>query len=98
MAGTVVPFETPGHLSRVVSEEKMSRLSLTDQRSTKSPALAQNARAGYPLGFGVLAYGEGRATLDKSEGVVKSIVVLGGANSTADLPEKLRTKALEISR
>ena len=36
--------------------------------------------------------------LDKSEGSVKGIVVLGGAAAPLGLPERLRTKALEISR
>ena len=38
-----------------------------------------------------------RVALDKSEGSVKGIVVLGGASSTAAAPERLRTKTLEIS-
>jgi hypothetical protein len=36
--------------------------------------------------------------LDKSEGSVKGIVILGGAQAPPGLPERLRTKALEISR
>jgi hypothetical protein len=36
--------------------------------------------------------------LDKSEGVVKGVVVLGGAQAPLASPEKLRTKTLEISR
>jgi hypothetical protein len=36
--------------------------------------------------------------LDKSEGSVKGIVVLGGAKAPLALPERLRTKTLEISR
>jgi len=36
--------------------------------------------------------------LDKNEGSVKGIVVLGGARAPLVLPERLRTKALEISR
>ncbi len=36
--------------------------------------------------------------LDKSEGTVKAIVVLGSAGAPLRLPERLRTKTLEISR
>jgi hypothetical protein len=36
--------------------------------------------------------------LDKNEGAVKGIVVLGGAKAPLGLPERLRTKAPEISR
>ena len=39
-----------------------------------------------------------RVPLDKSEGSVKGIVIRGSAMSTATLPERLRTKTLEISR
>ena len=35
--------------------------------------------------------------LDKSEVSVKGIIVLSGAMSIAELPERLRTKTLEIS-
>jgi len=40
---------------------------------------------------------ERRVALDKSEGVVKGIVVLAGAEHRVSLPERLRTKTLEIS-
>ena len=36
--------------------------------------------------------------LDKSEGSVKGIIVLGSAEAPLALPERLRTKTLEISR
>jgi predicted alpha/beta-hydrolase family hydrolase len=36
--------------------------------------------------------------LDKSEVSVKGIVILGGAQAPPGLPERLRTKTLEISR
>jgi len=36
--------------------------------------------------------------LDKSEGTVKDIVILGGAQAPLALPERLRAKTLEISR
>jgi hypothetical protein len=36
--------------------------------------------------------------LDKNEGSVKGVVVLGGAQAPPDLPDWLRTKTLEISR
>lgn len=39
----------------------------------------------------------GWVALDKSEGSVKGIVALGGAVSTACVPERLRTKTPEIS-
>jgi hypothetical protein len=39
-----------------------------------------------------------RVPLDKSEGTVKDIVVLGSAKAPLFLPERLRTKTLEISR
>jgi len=39
-----------------------------------------------------------RVPLDKSEVPVKSVVVLGGAQAPTVLPERLRTKTLEISR
>jgi hypothetical protein len=39
-----------------------------------------------------------RVPLDKSEGSVKGIVFLGGASAPLALPERLRTKTLEISR
>jgi len=39
-----------------------------------------------------------RVPLDKSEVAVKSKVVLGGAQAPPGLPERLRTKTLEISR
>ena len=61
----------------------------------------------YPISGGTdgwprLAPGESlkhsRVPLDKSEGSVKGIVILGGASSTAAAPERLRTKTLEISR
>jgi len=61
------------------------------QKRTTRQSTSQNKR-----GFVTKSEQTGRLALDKSEGVVKSIVVLGGASSTADLPERLRTKALEI--
>jgi hypothetical protein len=39
-----------------------------------------------------------RVALDKSEGGVKDKVILGGAMSTAFLPERLRTKTLQKLR
>jgi hypothetical protein len=39
-----------------------------------------------------------RVRLDKSEGSVKDIVILGSAAAPLALPERLRTKTLEISR
>jgi hypothetical protein len=36
-----------------------------------------------------------RVPLDKSEGSVKDIVILGGASAPLGLPERLRTKTLE---
>jgi hypothetical protein len=36
--------------------------------------------------------------LDKSEGSVKDIIILGSAGAPLCSPERLRTKALEISR
>jgi hypothetical protein len=38
-----------------------------------------------------------RVPLDKSEDSAKGIVILGGAIAPLALPERLRTKALEIS-
>jgi hypothetical protein len=40
----------------------------------------------------------GRVPLDKSEGAVKGVEILGGAQAPPGLPERLRTKTLEISR
>jgi hypothetical protein len=39
-----------------------------------------------------------RVPLDKNEGGVKGIVVLGSAEAPPFSPERLRTKTLEISR
>jgi hypothetical protein len=39
-----------------------------------------------------------RVPLDKNEGAVKGVVVVGGAQAPPGLPERLRTKTLEISR
>jgi len=40
----------------------------------------------------------GRVSLDKSEGAVNGKNILGSAGAPLALPERLRTKALEISR
>jgi hypothetical protein len=45
-----------------------------------------------------IVHPSGELALDKSEGSVKGVVVLGGAMSTAGSPERLRSKTLEISR
>jgi len=42
--------------------------------------------------------GESRVPLDKSEGSVKDKNLLGSAGAPRWLPERLRTKTLEISR
>jgi len=61
IAGTVVSYETPGHFRRVVSEARMSRLSITDECSRKGRPCTERG-AGTPLSLGILDYGAGRVT------------------------------------
>jgi hypothetical protein len=51
-----------------------------------------------PSGFRLGQYRWMGAPIDKSEGAVKDKNILGSAEAPLGLPERLRTKTLEISR
>ena len=57
-----------------------------------------NTRSSVPLRSRRRCLHSWRVSLDKSEGAVKDKNILGSAVAPLALPERLRTKALEISR